>query len=273
MSQDTTVRGQQGARQNPAPSRAGKSKDKASTGNGASAPNSEPVTGNVPTSEPEPEVDGAVAEAVSRLVHGQGKPTQTTAEDDLAPTMEDLRAAFGDKPQVAILEPPVVYEVREPKRNGEYFRTHPDRGLWLENLMLVDQEDFEKGVYPVGVKMVESLREFLKRCLLVPCITKKATIFIWPIPIADLVQKQRPTKIEKNKRKIALEATIEWRTIVWSRGQHIGMPPDDGGEYLGDPKWPETLTLDLIMERAFLPRLIANKKHDIAKIYLGLEDR
>jgi hypothetical protein len=218
-------------------------------------------------------VHETVAAAVHHLVHGQEAPAQTPDDEQRIPTMEDLRRAFGEKPQTSSFEPPVVYDVREPKRNGEYFRTHPNRELWLENQMLVDADDFEKGVYPVAVQMVEPLREFLKRCLLVPCITKKGTIFIWPIPIADLTLKQRQTKIEQNKRKIAFEATTEWRTIVWTGGQHVGMPPDDGGEYLGEPKWPKDLTVDLILERGFLPRLIASKAHDIAKIYLGLSER
>jgi hypothetical protein len=220
------------------------------------------------------QADETVAKAVHQLVHGrETTPQGRSANESDAPTMDDLRRAFGDKPQTTSFEPPVVYEVREPRRNGEFFRTHPNRELWLENLMLVDQEDYEKGVYPVGVGMVEPLREFLKRCLLVPCITKKGTVFIWPISIADLTLKQRQNKVEQNKRKIAFEATTEWRTLVWTGGQHVGLPADDGGEYLGDPKWPADLTVDLILERAFLPRLIASKSHDIAKIYLGLSER
>jgi hypothetical protein len=227
---------------------------------------SEPTSGNGTT-----EAREEINRVVTNLVHGKG---HAAPQPPYKPTMADLKAAFGSHPQISDTpEGPITYDVREPKKNGEYFQAHPDRRLWLENEMLVDADDFEKGVYPVSVEMQGPLGEWLKHCLLVPCITPKGTIFIWPIPIADLTLKQRPSKMEKRRREIAAEATTQWITLIWTKGQHVSHPADDGGVHHGTPKWPQDLTVELILERAFLNKLIGSRDHDIAKIYLGTGDR
>jgi hypothetical protein len=224
----------------------------------------EPAKGNGQSTD-------AVAAAVHSIVH-KGDPAAPPVS--YKPTMADLKAAFGAHPQVSDTpEGPIVYDVREPKKNGEYFQTHPDRRLWLENAMLVDQDDFEKGVYPIAVNMQGLLEKWLKHCLLVPCITSKGTIFIWPIPIANILLKQRPSPMEKRRREIAAEASLQWTTYYWYEGKHGGHSADDDGAHHGVPKWPQDLTVELIMERAFLNKLICSRDHDIAKIYLGTGDR
>jgi hypothetical protein len=190
------------------------------------------------------------------------------------PTAEELRAAMGPQPSIEnIGKLEERYDCREPLRSAEYFRTHSDRSLWQGSVMLVDKDGFDRPVFLVSPGMQPILHKWLKRVLLVPCVNVDGIVFIWPIIIADILLGQRSTKVEQNKREIALQAVALWTALVWFKNRHIGEPAEEKGVHLGEPAWPTDLTLDLINTRTFGANYIASRDHEIAKIYLGLGRR
>jgi hypothetical protein len=139
--------------------------------------------------------------------------------------------------------------------------------------MLPDRDGFDKAVYPVSPEMQIPLGRWVKRMLLVPCINAEGEPFVWGFIVADIMRGQRTTKVETAKRKIVDQATTQWVAMVWDGKRHIGVPAVDEGKYLGEPKWPEDLSFDLIIERCLTPEYIASTEHEIAKIYLGMAKR
>jgi hypothetical protein len=220
--------------------------------------------GEVP---PDPAITAALKSALSNT-------TALSPTVGARPTAEELRAAMGPQPAVEnIGKLEDRYECREPLRSAEYFRAHHDRGLWQESVMLVDRDGFDRPVFLVSPGMQPILQKWLKRVLLVPCINVDGILFIWPIIIADILLGQRSTKVEQNKREIALQAVSLWTALVWFKNRHIGEPAEEKGVHLGEPAWPADLAVDLINTRAFGGNYINSREHEIAKIYLGLGRR
>jgi hypothetical protein len=192
------------------------------------------------------------------------------------PTLEELTAAIDGSPLGNVGKVEEVYERREPRSQAEFFRTHPDLGLWIESVLLVDKEGFDKPVYLVGPKQRPLLQSWLKRALLVPCVNQDGEFFIWPIIIADIALGQRSNRTEQGNREIAQRAQKEWVCRVFHRGKHVAVPADEGGVHLGDkgiPQFPEGLTRDLIVERTFAGAYIGHDDHEMIKIYRGRSKR
>jgi hypothetical protein len=192
------------------------------------------------------------------------------------PTIEELEAAVDGGPIGDVGKAEEVYERREPRKEAEFFRTHPDLGLWIETVLLVDREGFDKPVYLVGPRQRPLLQNWLKRVLLVPCVNQDGEFFEWPIIIADITLAQRATRSEQANREIAQRAMLEWICRVWVRGKHIPVPADENGRHLGDkgrPQFPEGLTRKLILERTFTGAYIGSNDHEIIRIYRGRTKR
>jgi hypothetical protein len=192
------------------------------------------------------------------------------------PTIEELEEAVDGGPVGNVGKAEEVYERREPRSQAEFIRTHPNLNLWIEAVLLVDKEGFDRPVYLVGPKQRPLLQTWLKRVLLVPAVNQDGEFFIWPIIIADITLGQRSNRTEQANREIAQRATKEWVCRVFHRGKHVGVPADEGGRGLGDkgkPQFPEDLTRKLILERTFIGAYIGNNNHEMIKIYRGRTKR
>jgi hypothetical protein len=200
---------------------------------------------------------------------GQTPPTSAPASDRV--TYEEMEAAIGAPADGVIIgQAEIRYECRSPKGSGEYFRTHPDRGLWQDTTLLMDVDGMDKAAYLVVPAMQPPLAKWLKRVLLVPCVNQDGVFFIWPIVVADIALGQRSNRSETTKRNAAQRATDTWINLVWHRGQHHAVPATGN---LGEPAWPEGLDLRMINMRTFADHFIRDRDHDIAKVYLGLAGR
>jgi hypothetical protein len=206
--------------------------------------------------------------------------TPTVAEEELGigarPTIEELEAAVDGGPMGDVGKAEEIYERREPRKEAEFFRTHPDLSLWLEAVLLVDKEGFDKPVYLVGPKQRPLLQSWLRRALLVPCVNQDGEFFVWPIIIADITLGQRSNRNEQSNREIAQRARKEWVCRVWVRGKHIAQPAAENGAHLGNkgqPQFPEDLTRTLVLERTFVGAYIGHNDHEMIRIYRGLARR
>jgi hypothetical protein len=160
------------------------------------------------------------------------------------------------------------YECRGKIKRGEFFRTHPNRALWLESAVLVDEDGIDKTTYLVSPTVQPLLQRWLSRVLLIPCINQDRCLFVWSIPIADITIGQRSTRSEAVRRVAAQQALTTWSTVVWFQSEHHVVPAD-APEELGEPRWPDDLDKATLLLRTFQDHLIADAAHPILRVYLG----
>jgi hypothetical protein len=231
------------------------------------------VEDNPPSGEPG-QGNGVDYEAAAMPDSTEGAAPQYGAR----PTFEELEAAADGSPSGMVGKIEETYDRREPRPQAEFFRTHQDLNLWIETILLVDKDGFEKPVYLVGPLQRPLLQPFLKRVLLVPTVNQDGEFFVWPILIADITLGQRATRTEQANREIVQQAQKVWTCRVWDPGKrkHIGVPADQGGAHLGDkgrPQFPEDLTRKLILSRTFSGAYIGHNDHEMIKLYRGLMKR
>jgi hypothetical protein len=230
--------------------------------------------GQQPDETGSPETAPAPSVSLKEALAGHVSPAATPPSVGARPTIEELRAALGPQPNLGDIDKaPVRWEIREPRKEAEYFRVHQERSLWMEGPMLPDREGFDKATYPVSPAMQISLQRWLKRMLMVPCVNVEGEFFLWAFVVADIMRSQRTTKVETAKRAIVQQATEQWTAMVWDGKKHIGVSAAENGVHLGQPKWPEKLSTGLILERCFASEYISSTEHEIAKVYLGLGKR
>jgi hypothetical protein len=186
---------------------------------------------------------------------------------------EEIEGAMGIGDDGTVLEPVEEdFDCRKPnKKRAEFIRCHPDRSLWQQAYVLVDEDGFDRTVYLVVKSMQAVLQDFLSPVLLVPCLNQDGTFFLWPIAISDIALGRRNSKIERSARQIAERATHDWICPAFRSGQYYGIPAR--GTAFGAPEWPEGLTRRMINERTFRDRIITNTTHEIAQIHLGMARR
>jgi hypothetical protein len=70
--------------------------------------------------------------------------------------------------------------IRKPHGN-EYFYVHPDKGVWGISFLTV--MDGQKNVYIVHPRIQSEIASDIRHSVLVPCLTRTGTVFLWPIPV------------------------------------------------------------------------------------------
>jgi hypothetical protein len=96
--------------------------------------------------------------------------------------IEEIEDAMGIGDEGLAVEPiEEDFECRKPrKKRAEYIRCHPDRGLWQQAYVLVDEHDMEETTYLVAKRMRGPLQDWLSPVLLVPCVNQDGIFFVWP---------------------------------------------------------------------------------------------
>jgi hypothetical protein len=204
--------------------------------------------------------------------NGAEEPQQIATTTPITPgteraRIEELEEALGNTGEgVTLGKIEIRYECRQKIKVGEYIRSHPKMSLWQETVVLVDEDGIEKTTYLVAPAMQPLLLHWLKRVLLVPCINQDHEFFLWEIPVADIALGQRTSPSEKVRREAAQKALTTWMTVLWYGRHHV--PRQADGD-LGEPKWPDDLSLKTINMRTFQDHLIRGREHPIACVYLG----
>jgi hypothetical protein len=195
--------------------------------------------------------------------------SSTTISSPPRARLEELEAAVSPTtPGVHIGQLEARYECRGKIKRGEYFRTHPDRGLWQDTAALVDEDGLEKTTYLVNPAVQPLLQRWLSRTLLIPCINQDRNLFIWSIKISDMTLGQRPSRSEALRRRAAEQAQDTWLTVVWHQNDHQIVTAEAPAQ-LGEPHWPDDLNMSTILMRTFSDRLIADAAHPLVRVYLG----
>jgi hypothetical protein len=187
------------------------------------------------------------------------------------PTFAELQAAVGPQSdRINFGQTEARYECLEKLAPGVYFRSHPDRKLWQDTVVLIDTDGMDKATYLVQPAMQAALHPWIKRVLLVPCMDQDHNVFVFRIALSDVTLGQRPNRSETTRLRAVEEAIGAWTTIAWDGKKHVSRCADGD---LGAPNFPEDLTMDVINWRTFQDHYIGDRNHPIAKYYLGLAPR
>jgi hypothetical protein len=187
------------------------------------------------------------------------------------PTLAQLKAAVGPQSDgVNFGQTEARYECLEKLAPGVYFRSHSDRKLWLDTVVLIDTDGMDKAAYLVEPAMQAALHLWIKRVLLVPCMDQDHNLFVFRIGLSDVTLGQRPNRSETTRLRAVEEAIDAWTTIAWDGKKHVSRSADGD---LGEPNFPKDLTTDIINWRTFQDHYIGDRNHPIAKYYLGLAPR
>lgn len=214
-------------------------------------------------------VDGPDPTEANGESSGQNQVAATTRR----PTMAELEAAIGPQADIVTFgKAEARYECTDKIVPGRYFRTPPDRGLWLDTPLLIDVEGLDKSPYAIAPAMQVPLHLWLRRYTLVPALDQDGNLFIYRIAVADLTMGQRAGRSDETRRRAVQEATETWLTIVWDGKKHVTRPAD-APKLLGEPKWPDDLSRSTIIWRTFQDRYIDTRDHPIAQVYLGIARR
>jgi hypothetical protein len=185
---------------------------------------------------------------------------------------EEIEAAISLGPDDGItLEPMEArYDCRRPKKKSEYIRCHPDHTLWQQAAVLIDDVGMDRTVYLVSPQVRSLLQDHLTPVLLVPSINQDGEFFVWPIPISDITFGRRTSKREVSARRAADRAMSRWSNVFYKDGEYHCSPARGD---LGEPEWPQDLSLRTLNQRTFQDFVIANADHEIVKVYLGISRR
>ena len=188
------------------------------------------------------------------------------------PTLAQLKAAVGPQSDgVNFGQTEARYDCLEKLAPGVYFRSHPNRKLWQDTVVLVDTDGMDKAAYLIEpTAMQAALHLWIKRVLLVPCMDQDHNLFVFRIGLSDVTLGQRPNRSETTRLRAVDEAIGAWTTIAWDGKKHVSRSADGD---LGVPNFPKDLTTDVINWRTFQDHYIGDRSHPIAKYYLGLAPR
>jgi hypothetical protein len=153
--------------------------------------------------------------------------------------------------------------VRRPRRN-EFVRVHPD--YVLDTLLLERDSGMDKECYLVDGGIQHLVLPELRRTRLFVAITKRNTVFLWPIKL-PLEGNDSGRRVADTALQGAEQAKATWVRLVWNRelgGYEMLRAKGD----LGTPQWPDKSFRDLL-EIAFRHHRIDRADHDVIRELAG----
>jgi hypothetical protein len=153
--------------------------------------------------------------------------------------------------------------VRRPRRN-EFVRVHPD--YVVDTLLLERDNGMDKECYLVDEGIQHLVLPELRRTRLYVAITKRNTVFLWPIKL-PLEGNDSGRRVADTALQGAEQAKVTWVRLVWNRelgGYEMLRAKGD----LGTPQWPEKSFRDLL-EIAFRNNRIDREDHDVIRELAG----
>ena len=107
--------------------------------------------------------------------------------------------------------------VPEPKRT-EFVRVHPD--YLLDTLILERDTGMDKECYLVSPKVQHLVLPELQRTRLFVAITKRGTVFLWPIKLPTRAGNSTGRRVFETSLQGAEQAKTLWVKLVWDK--HLG---------------------------------------------------
>jgi len=152
--------------------------------------------------------------------------------------------------------------VRRPGRT-EFFRVHPDPAYVLDTHILEHADGLDRKTYLVVPELRAELAPELRAVRLFTCITKRATVFLWPakLPLEDASNSGRAW--HQSALQAAEEAKRLWVKLVGNKELGAYEYVKARGD-LGEPQWPDK-TLQELIKLAFKDQLIDTLEHEVIR--------
>jgi hypothetical protein len=184
------------------------------------------------------------------------------ADDPFDP--ERLRLSQDFDSAVGVRRALTTIPVRKPAKQW-WIRTHPDRSYWLTTTVLDLSEDRELFLVDPLLRQALEAEPTVGTRLLVPCITRQATIFIWalkmPGPDGKII------RWHQSSLAAADLAQSKWTRVY--ADMNIGAYHADVSDKLRDgPTWPDLAPKELY-RIAFHDRHINTLDHPILRQLRG----
>jgi hypothetical protein len=209
------------------------------------------------TSQPNRKSNGATE---SPAIDAAALPQSPNIFDDLEALRLDTVASLDGTTEVLGHVP-----VRKPGR-VEFFRCHTDPAMSLAASIFEDDE--ERETYFVAPSARQFLLGHLKPVLLVACISRQNSVFIWPVPLPKEEGEKRGRAWGATARQAADLARTTWIRIRadMSLGAYR-IAKAEGA--LPDPIWP-TQTFTELLTIGFADRIVSDGTHPIIRKLRGL---
>lgn len=206
---------------------------------------------NIPTDQAEapPSMNGQVTDATAN-------PDPFDPQTHLDNTMDDVNV------ETVLTAVPV----RKPKRT-EFIRVNPDPAFVVPRMFLLERDTgMDTESYLVTPPVQHLVSEELKQVRLYTTITKRGTVFLWPVKLPgdnnDHIRRISDTAIQ-----CAEQAKTLWVKMHWDRdlgGYVMQRAKDD----LGTPQWPNKSMRDLL-ELGFRNYLVDRPDHPVIRELAG----
>jgi hypothetical protein len=203
------------------------------------------------------------------MMEAKPKPAAIELETNTANFFADLEAirlSPEDTNELGTREILTRVPVRRPRRE-EFIRCHPDPAMSLAVTIYVDRNE-QDDVYFVAPAMRGGLAEDLRAVLLQLAISRKGTLFIWPL---TLPSDENPLgrSWHESARKAAEIAKSHWVRIAADKSLG-GYRVRQAEGTLPDPDWPTDKSFGDLLAIAFSDRIIMTEDHPVVRRLRGL---
>lgn len=141
---------------------------------------------------------------------------------------------------------------------------HPD---YVSDALVLERDDgLDRECFLVAPEVQHLVLPELRRTRLFTAITKRGTVFLWPIKLPS-DDNDRFRRMADTALQAAEQAKTLWVKVVWNRdlgGYEMFRAKGD----LGEPQWPDKSFRDLI-EIAFRLNLISREDHPVIRELAG----
>ena len=171
---------------------------------------------------------------------------------------QDFGAMAGVKPVITTVA------VRKPGKQ-EFVRVRPGTEWRFDTCCFFDAESDE--IYLVAPELRSVLGSEAKPTLLAVSISRNSPVpFLWPLALPN--SDGRPCRWHDSALEAAGLAERSWIKVVSDRSASCYVPHVATGN-LGEPSWPDDLTLTDLLRLAFAGRFIASTDHPILRRLRG----
>ena len=156
--------------------------------------------------------------------------------------------------------------VRKPKRT-EFVRVHPSSDYMVPCMLVMERDTgSDTETYLVTPPVQHLVSEELRQVRLYTAITKRGTVFLWPIKLPG-DDNDRIRRISDTAIQCAEQAKTLWVKVHWDRDLGgYGMQRAKGD--LGEPQWPDKSMRDLL-ELGFRNYLVDRPDHPVIREFAG----
>ncbi len=156
---------------------------------------------------------------------------------------------------------------RKPPRQ-EFIRTHPNPKMTFTAAIITLKEEMGE-TFLVDPPLLAEMQGEVKASMLVTTITRAGDLFLWPIA-APTDSNRSSRRWSQSSCDAAEAAKSAWVRVYANTGQgcYEWMIAGDSAA-IGEPAWPEGLTIEKMLELCFRDNLITTLDHPVVKKLRG----